>query len=110
MEGIENTIKKLADVTMSVGNKTKTKSWKVCKLKVRSILFIEVDRKNRKNTFYKFPMKELETFIDNDTKPVFIFKNGCIPTRWSSEWDSINTPSPIVGYSKPFRKSRFYGR
>ena len=111
MDNLESTVKKIAEVTISIGNKTKTKKWRVCKIKARSIIFMEIDKANRKNTFYKFDKKTLETFLDNETKPLFIFKNGVIPTRWESSWDSINSnPTPVYSHYPKYRKSRFYGR
>jgi|TARA_R110000782_G_scaffold60690_2_gene125334 hypothetical protein len=95
MSKYETTIGKLADVTVNVGTATKTKPLKVCKVKARSLLFIEVDRENRKNVFYKFPVNTVESFIDGDT-PKYTFKNGTLPEKWDSDWSNVGNFSAYV--------------
>lgn len=59
---------------------------KVCKVKVRSVLFIEVDRANRKNIFRKVPMKFLDSYDSVSVR----FKEGTKIDKWESSWDSID--------------------
>lgn len=83
------------DVTVSLGNATKTKKLKVCKINTRTILFIEIDKTLRLNTFYKFPVKEILRFLDNLETPILEFNKGVMPEKWESGWDSIGSPSPM---------------
>ena len=84
------------DVKVSQGTATKTKRLKLCKLKARSILFIEVDKTLRVNTFYKFPIKEVTQLLEDLDTPVIEFKNGVMPEKWESAWDSMGGPSKSV--------------
>jgi hypothetical protein len=86
------------DVTVSLGNATKTKKLKVCKINTRTILFIEVDKTLRLNTFYKFPVKEILRFLDNLETPILEFNKGIMPEKWESSWDSIS-PKPSFAYT-----------
>lgn len=107
---------KMVDVVVSVGTKSDTKNLKVCKVKARSLLFIEVDRANRKNIFRKVAVKDVVGFVNSTVEtPKMAIKNGVIPTKWESDWDSIGTLSPSVvnnipQYRPQYRKSRFYGK
>lgn len=96
----------MMDVTVSLGKATKTKQLKVCKINTRTILFIEVDKTLRLNTFYKFPVKEVQRFLDKLEPAVLEFKNGVMPEKWESSWDSIN-PKPAFAYTP--RPSYNYG-
>lgn len=86
------------DVTVSLGNATKTKKLKVCKINTRTILFIEIDKTLRLNTFYKFPVKEILRFLDNLETPILEFNKGVMPEKWESGWDSIS-PKPAFAYT-----------
>ena len=108
---------KMVGVVVSVGTKSDTKNLKVCKVKARSLLFIEVDRVNRKNIFRKVAVKDVDGLAGNPLTetPMISIKNGVIPTKWESDWDSIGTLSPSVAnnipqYRHQYRKSRFYGK
>ena len=83
---------KMVNVTVSVGKITDTKELKVCKVKARSILFITVDRPNRKNIFRKVNLKDIDLYVVNP--PKLRIKSGVLPTKWESDWDSIGTVSP----------------
>ena len=84
------------DVTVSLGKATKTKRLKVCKINTRTILFIEVDKTLRLNTFYKFPRKNVTRLLDKLDPCVVEFENGVMPEKWESSWDSIGSPSNMV--------------
>jgi len=111
---------KLVDVVVSVGNLSDVKNLKVCKVKARSLLFIEVDRTNRKNIFRKVAIKDVVGFFNSNTEtPVISIKKDVIPTKWESEWGTIGTFSPSIVNNqqrvgqftgRSYRKSRFYGR
>lgn len=75
------------DVVVSVNGQTATKNLKVCRVKVRSLLFIEVDRENRKNIFRKVNNGDIERC--EETKVVL--KANKIPKKWESAWDTIGT-------------------
>jgi hypothetical protein len=91
----------MMDVTVSLGKATKTKRLKLCKLNTRTILFIEVDKTLRINTFYKFPVKQASRFLDKLDPPVLEFKNGVMPEKWESAWDSIGTRPSLAWTPKP---------
>ena len=60
-ENMENLIGQMVHVVVSKDGKKGTKILKVCKVKARSVLFIEVDRENRKNIFRKVSNKDITT-------------------------------------------------
>ena len=90
----------LCKVHVSLNGKTGTKELKVCMVKARSITFIEVDRANRQNIFRKVDRTDIVDF-----KPTAIceikVRDGILPVKWESSWDSIGQPSSNV---------RSYGR
>lgn len=81
------------DVIVSVNGKTATKNLKVCRVKVRSVLFIEIDRENRKNIFRKVNNGDIQSC--DETKVTL--KDGKLPKKWESAWDTIGTVSPSLG-------------
>ena len=95
---MENLIGKMVHVVVSKGGKSATKSLKVCKVKARSVLFIEVDKTNRINTFRKFNRKDIELQgTDSLTgNAIFYIKDGVLPDKWESSWDAIGSFSPSV--------------
>jgi hypothetical protein len=63
-----------------------------------------VDKINRINTFRKFKVKDiLELGYDADGIVTYIIKDGVLPDKWESAWDSIGTFSPSVqkNFSRP---------
>jgi len=52
----------IVKVNVSKDGKKSFKELKVCSVKTRSILFIEVDRENRKNIFRKVNRKDVVEF------------------------------------------------
>ena len=82
-------------VHVSKNGKKSQKELKVCTVKARSITFIEVDRENRKNVFRKIACKDIVEFRPTAICEVTI-RDGVLPDRWESSWDSIGQPSPMV--------------
>jgi len=94
---MENLIGQIVDVVVSKNGKVGAKPLKVCKVKARSVLFIEVDKENRKNIFRKFNTKNIETIGQKTDGGVFVLiKDGILPDKWESAWDAIGSPSPHV--------------
>jgi hypothetical protein len=98
------------DVTVSLNGKVKTRNLKICKVKPRSVLFIHVDKPNRVNTFFKIKYSDIEEYFN--AIGLLVLKDGKIPDKWESAWDSITSPSQMVrSYgrfaqaSKPFRST-----
>lgn len=96
-------------VTVSTGNTSASKVLKVCKANSRSVLFIDVDRVKRLNTFRKFCIKDIADITTSDDGVITVkFKTNVMPDKWESAWDDIgNTPSP--SYSRPFYSNRSKG-
>lgn len=85
-------------VRVSKDGKKSHKELKVCTVKTRSITFIEVDRQNRKNVFRKVKRTDIVDFCPTAICEVTI-RDGVLPDRWESGWDSIGQFSPSVGNS-----------
>jgi hypothetical protein len=101
MRDMKNLIGQMVHVVVSKDGKSGTKILKVCKVKARSVLFIEVDRENRKNIFRKVANKDITTMGMIGDSPFVYIKEGVIPEKWESSWDSMGSFSPSV---------RSYGR
>jgi len=84
----------IVNVHVSLNGKTGTKQLKVCMVKTRSITFIEVDRENRQNIFRKVDRKDIVEFRPTAICEITI-KDGILPVKWESSWDSIGQPSPM---------------
>jgi hypothetical protein len=85
----------ICKVSVSQNGKTATKELKVCNVKARSVLFIEVDRENRKNVFRKVSRKDIVEFTPTAICEIKI-RDGVLPTKWESGWDDIGSFSPAV--------------
>jgi hypothetical protein len=85
----------IVNVNVSKDGKTASKQLKVCSVKVRSVLFIEVDRENRKNIFRKVNRKDIVEFRPTAICEVTI-RDGVLPDKWESNWDGIGAFSPAV--------------
>ena len=93
---MENLIGKMIHVVVSKNGKTATKLLKLCKVKARSVLFIEVDKENRKNIFRKINNKDITNY-ENVYEGLYLYvKNGVLPDKWESSWDAIGSFSPSV--------------
>ena len=87
----------MSNVIVSKNGKTGEKLLKLTRIKARSILFIEVDKVARVNTFRKFNRKDVDKFgMDINNVLTFIIKDGVMPEKWESSWDSIGSFSPSV--------------
>ena len=84
----------ICKVHVSINGKSGMKELKVCSVKTRSVIFIEVDKENRKNIFRKVNRKDIVDF-----KPTAIceikVRDGVLPDKWESSWDSIGQPTPM---------------
>ena len=88
----------VCDVRVTVGSKSDVKRLKICTVKARSITFMEVDKANRKNIFRKVKLTDIESYNENTTSE-FVLKNGVLPTKWESSWDSIGQVSQSTSKS-----------
>jgi hypothetical protein len=95
MRDMENLIGQMVHVVVSKDGKKGTKFLKVCKVKARSVLFIEVDRENRKNIFRKVANKDITSTEMIGDSPFVYVKEGVIPEKWESSWDSMGQPSQM---------------
>jgi hypothetical protein len=93
---MENLIGQMVHVCVSQSGKTATKLLKVCKVKARSVLFIEVDRENRKNIFRKVNLKDITSQGTIGDSPYIYVKEGVLPDKWESAWDAIGQASNSV--------------
>jgi hypothetical protein len=99
MRDMENLIGQMVHVVVSKDGKKGTKILKVCKVKARSVLFIEVDKENRKNIFRKVEKKDIQTTGMIGDSPFLYVKEGVLPTKWESEWDNIGNFSRMAAGS-----------
>jgi hypothetical protein len=88
----------IVDVEVSVNGKTDTKQLKLCTTKAQSVLFMEVDKVNRKNIFRKVRRRDIIEFRPTAICSIKL-RDGVLPTKWESGWDSIGQPSPMVSAS-----------
>ena len=108
---MENLIGQIVEVMVSKNGKSASKYLKVCKVKARSILFIEVDKENRKNIFRKFNRKDIESIgpsMGNNGIHCLIIKDSILPDKWESSWDDIGS-NPTPSYARPFYSRRSQG-
>jgi hypothetical protein len=107
---MENLIGQIVDVIVSKKGKVGAKSLKVCKVKARSVLFIEVDKENRKNIFRKFNKKNIEKVGQKTDGGMFVLiEDGVLPDKWESAWDAIGNFSPSVQKYGQFYNNRSKG-
>ena len=85
----------ICKVHVSLNGKAGTKELKVCMVKARSITFIEVDRENRQNIFRKVDRKDIVEFRPFAICEITV-RDGILPVKWESAWDSIGQPSNSV--------------
>ena len=85
----------ICKVHVSLNGKTGTKELKVCSVKARSITFIEVDKINRQNIFRKVDRTDIVGFSPTAICEITV-RDGILPVKWESPWDSIGQPSNSV--------------
>ena len=85
----------ICKVHVSLNGKKATKELKVCAVKARSIIFIEVDRVNRQNIFRKVDRADIVNFKPTAICEITVI-DGILPVKWESGWDSVGTFSPSV--------------
>jgi hypothetical protein len=105
---MENLVGQIVEVIVSKNGKVASKNLKVCKVNSRSILFIEVDKINRKNTFRKFKVKNVEKVgTKTDGGTFVLMEDAIMPDKWESSWDSIGQPTQQIrgrGLASQFSK------
>ncbi len=95
---MENLVGQMVEVIVSKNGKIGSKTIKVCKVKARSVLFIEVDKPNRKNIFWKVDRKHIKKVGEKTTgEPFILMVDGVLlsTNKWESNWDSIGQTSPM---------------
>ncbi len=97
----------IVKVNVSKDGKKSSKELKVCSVKARSILFIEVDKENRKNIFRKVNRKDVVEFRPTAICEVTV-RDGVLPDKWESSWDSIGS-NPTPSYARTFYSRRSQG-
>ena len=85
----------ICKVHVSLNGKQSCKELKVCSVKARSIIFIEVDKANRQNIFRKVDKVDIVNFKHTAICEITV-KDGILPVKWESAWDSIGSPSSSV--------------
>ena len=106
---MENLVGQIVEVIVSKNGKVASKNLKVCKANSRSVLFIEVDKINRKNTFRKFKVKNVEKVgTKTDGGTFVLIEDAIMPDKWESSWDSIGS-NPTPSYARPFYSNRSKG-
>jgi hypothetical protein len=85
----------ICKVHVSLNGKKATKELKVCIVKARSITFMEVDRANRQNIFRKVDRTDIVGFSPTAICEITV-RDGILPVKWESSWDSIGQPSNSV--------------
>ncbi len=90
----------ICKVHVSLNGNKGTKELKVCAVKARSIIFMEVDKVNRQNIFRKVDRTDIVKFSPTAICEITV-RDGILPVKWESSWDSIGQPSQLV---------RSYGR
>jgi hypothetical protein len=105
---MENLVGQIVEVIVSKNGKVASKNLKVCKVNSRSILFIEVDKVNRKNIFRKFKVKNVEKVgTKTDGGAFVLIEHTIMPDKWESSWDSIGQPTQQIrgrGLASQFSK------
>ncbi len=84
---MENLIGRMVNVVVGKDGKVASKILKVCKVKVRSVLFIEVDKVNRKNIFRKVSREDIafvgmveSKFVNPELMSIYL-KENILPTN-----------------------------
>jgi hypothetical protein len=85
----------ICKVHVSLNGKKATKELKVCIVKARSITFMEVDKVNRQNIFRKVDRTDIVGFSPTAICEITV-RDGILPVKWESAWDSIGTQSNSV--------------
>jgi hypothetical protein len=97
----------ICKVHVSLNGKSATKELKVCSVKARSVIFIEVDRANRQNIFRKIDRKDIVNFKPTAICEIIV-KDGILPVKWESAWDAIGAPTQYRGRGLASQYSRHF--
>jgi hypothetical protein len=85
----------ICKVHVSLNGKHASKELKVCSVKARSVIFIEIDKANRQNIFRKVDKVDIVDFKPTAICQITV-KDGILPVKWESSWDAIGSPSQSV--------------
>jgi len=96
----------IVKVHVSLDGKKSCKELKVCSIKARSITFIEVDKANRQNIFRKVDRKDIVGFSPTAICEITV-RDGILPVRWESAWDSIGQPTTPFPHKPGYGKITF---
>lgn len=79
----------MCNVHVSLNGRKAVKELKVCAVKARSIIFIEVDRVNRQNIFRKVDRSDIINFKPTAICEITVM-DGILPVKWESNWDNAS--------------------
>lgn len=79
----------MCKVHVSLNGKKATKELKVCAVKARSVIFMEVDKVNRQNIFRKVDRSDITNFKPTAICEITVI-DGILPVKWESSWDSVS--------------------
>ena len=79
----------MCKVHVSLNGKKAVKELKVCAVKARSVIFMEVDRVNRQNIFRKVDRSDITNFKPTAICEITVI-DGILPVKWESSWDSVS--------------------
>ena len=103
----------ICKVHVSLNGKKASKELKVCAVKARSVIFIEVDRVNRQNIFRKVDRSDITNFKPTAICEITVI-DGILPVKWESSWDSVSGFSNSVksygrfaSAAKPFQSTTY---
>lgn len=102
----------ICKVHVSLNGKKATKELKVCAVKVRSVIFMEVDRVNRQNIFRKVDRSDIINFKPTAICEITVI-DGILPVKWESSWDSVsgfsNSVKSYGSFAQAAKPSYNYG-
>lgn len=100
----------MVNVVVGKDGKVASKVLKVVKANSKTTMFMEVDKENRKNIFRKVSTQDIaftgivdSVHVNPHLTSIFL-KEGVLPIKWESAWDSIgasvsNNPSTTRFYN-----------
>jgi hypothetical protein len=88
-------IGQMVNVVVGKDGKVASKVLKVVKANSKTTMFMEVDKKNRKNIFRKITNQDIaytgivDSIHVNPHLTSIFLKEGVLPIKWESAWDTI---------------------
>lgn len=102
----------ICKVHVSLNGKKAVKELKVCAVKARSVIFMEVDRVNRQNIFRKVNRGDIINFKPTAICEITVI-DGILPVKWESSWDSVsgfsNSVKSYGSFAQAAKPSYNYG-